>query len=295
MKTTRSKPVKSPIRQALIVHRPNSPVALNLSREVALWLEAKGLKILSHPKQNLGAKRKRVTSNALKKIDLVIVIGGDGTYLEAVRLLKGHQIPILGINMGSLGFLTVVRADDAFQALELTLNGKMEPSCRSLLDIQVLRGRKVRLKASALNDLVIERGPQSQLLHVLTFAGERLVSPIKADGLIVATPTGSTAYNLAAGGPILHPDVSAFVLTPICAHSLTNRPLIFPDHVPLQFRLHEERQTAMLTVDGRPVGHINALDQVLVKREKHQHMVLRQPNDSYFDLLREKLKFGERA
>lgn len=286
---------RRPVKKVLLVHRPDSPAALALAREIAIWLKGRKIKVFSHPQRRIGKGVPAARGAAVRRVDLALVLGGDGTYLEAARILQDSNIPILGVNLGSLGFLTVVRAEDAYHALELTLSGKMQLRRRSLIAVEVRRKGKIRETLFALNDIVIERGPVSRLLNLAIYVERQLTAPVKADGLIIATPTGSTAYNLAAGGPILHPHVEAFVVTAICPHSLTNRPLIVPDREEMLFRLLDRSQRALLTVDGRKVTDITGEDEIIVRRAKHNHFVLRKPTDNYFNLLREKLKFGERA
>jgi NAD+ kinase len=286
---------RRPVKRVLVVHRWNSQSALTLARDIAAWLKARKIAVVSHPEQRLGKGIPAATAGNIRKVDLAVVLGGDGTYLSAVRLLQDANIPILGVNLGSLGFLTVVRAEDAFDAIEHTLNGKMQLRRRSLISVDVRRGGKSREHVYALNDAVLERGPQSQLINLSIYIERQLTAPVKADGLIIATPTGSTAYNLAAGGPILHPDVAALVVTPICPHSLTNRPLIVPDRGEMLLRLPGKNQRAILTVDGRKVTELTSEDEIVIQRAGHDHFVMRKPTDNYFNLLREKLKFGERA
>lgn len=278
-----------------IVYRSDREPAVELSIEVARWLKAKNLQVYSHPQQKIKGVTKLPQRGGLDRLDLIVVLGGDGTYLEAVRLLDGRKVPILGINMGSLGFLTETRIDEIYTALEDTLTNKMESRPRSMLSAQVFRGRRLRSEFTALNDVVLERGSLSHLIHLALYADGQFVNNVKADGLIIASPTGSTAYNLAAGGPILHPEVDAFVVTPICPHSLTNRPTLFPGMSALSFKLNAENQSAELTIDGQTRAEISHLDKVVVKKAPCQHFVLREPSHNYFDLLREKLKFGERA
>lgn len=282
------------IKNIVIVHRPDSAAAVKNSFELAGWLQKRGLHVYSHPQQKISHDVKKIKSSQLDKVDLVIVLGGDGTYLEAVRMLSGQKAPILGINMGSLGFLTETRKEDLYSAVTLTLENKMEKRPRALLEVKVLRLGKVISKANALNDVVIERGPFSQLINIAMYSENHMVGEVKADGLVIATPTGSTAYNLAAGGPILHPNVKSFVVTPICPHALTHRPIIFPDNQILTFRLLNKKQKAFLTVDGQNGGELRAGDEVTVTRAECDHYILRKPSQNYFDLLREKLKFGER-
>jgi NAD+ kinase len=261
---------------------------------VAAWLKGKKHKIFSHPRQVITKDFKALPANKIDALDLVVVLGGDGTYLEAVRLLHGAAIPILGVNMGSLGFLTFAPKESLYSVLQDTLDGRMDSRPRAMLDVQHLRGKKVISRYTALNDVVIERGPISQLISISFYSNEHLVNEVKADGLVIASPTGSTAYNLAAGGPVLHPQMRAIVVTPICPHSLTHRPIIFPDDQKLVFHLKNEKHRAQMTVDGQSREELRYQDEVVVTRSKCDHFVLRPPEHNYFDLLRTKLRFGER-
>jgi NAD+ kinase len=284
---------KKKIRKVVVVCRRNSPGALELGREVADWLADHKISVFHQPGQPISPKVKLLKSAS--DLDLVVVLGGDGTYLEAVRLLGASRVPLLGINMGSLGFLTVMRSQDAFQMLELAINGELELKSRSMIRISLRRAGKIRDQYTALNDLVIERGGHSHLIHIAMTVDKLPITSIKADGLILATPTGSTAYNLAAGGPILHPEVNALVATPICPHSLTSRPFIFPDERKLQLSLVGREARAMLTVDGKKKATLDSQDEVTIERETSDHLFLRKMGHNYFSLLKEKLKFGERA
>lgn len=296
MKPTTLKKHQSKISKVVIVFRKDTALAKQKAKEVALWLIDKGVKPFSHPKQALSlGKQKIPPAKSFASMDLVIVLGGDGTYLEAVRMLDKKAVPILGINMGSLGFLTNVPVEKMYQAIEDTLSLTMQMRPRSMLDVKVRSKGKVLAKHRALNDIVIERGSNSHLTNYSLFVDKQLISSIKADGVIIATPTGSTAYNLAAGGPILHPEVSSIVISPICPHSLTMRPTILPDNIELTFQLNETSKKAFLTVDGVHCGEISGNDEILVKKCDSYHYVLRDPSHNYFHLLKEKLKFGERA
>ncbi|MGE0527678.1 MAG: NAD(+)/NADH kinase [Bdellovibrionales bacterium] len=283
---------KKRIAKVAIVYRRGTPQALALAKELVTWLQERKIKAYSHPRQALpGAPRLRRP----KEMDLIAVLGGDGTYLEAVRMLGSDRVPLLGVNMGGLGFLTVTRAQDLFSLMQLAVEGKLELKHRSMVRIQLRRGTKLRAEYSALNDLVIERGPSSHLTHINVTVDKLPITSIKADGLIVATPTGSTAYNLAAGGPILHPEVDALVVTPICPHSLTSRPFIFPDARRIGFSVLGTGSRAVLTVDGIKKATVGHNDEVWVERNVRDHVFLRKVGHNYFSLLREKLKFGERA
>lgn len=277
-----------------IMYRPGTPEAVKQANEMAGWLDEQGFKVFSAIGQSLTKPAKKLVPAKLDEIEWVIVLGGDGTYLGAVRMLEGRQVPILGINMGSLGFLTETRLEDLYKAIISTLQNKNEFRIRSMLNVQVKRGGKTIKEYVALNDAVIERGSSTHLINIEIYSQKYLVGQMRADALIVATPTGSTGYNLAAGGPILHPDVKAMVVTPVCAHALTNRPLIFPDDQQLSFRVLTRDKKAVLTVDGLNCGEITYDDEVVIVRNAKDHFVIRKPSSNYFALLRDKLQFGQR-
>lgn len=281
------------IKRVALVYRIESDVAKARAFDLASLLVDHGITVYSHPTQKLPKPAEKYSNK--KSVDLVIVLGGDGTYLEAVRMTEGRPIPFLGVNLGSLGFLTANRAEDLDKVVNLALNGKLVPQKRTLLEVKVQDGKKTKAQWLALNDVVIERGPTSHLIHLGIEIGGQPVSDIKADGLIIASPTGSTAYNLAAGGPILHPFVDAVVATPICPHSLTSRPFIFPDDQTVSLNLIGSSQKAAVTVDGLKAAEINGGERICVRKSKLMHIMLRKPEHNYFMLLRDKLKFGERA
>ena len=283
---------KKKVRRVVIVHRRQTPAALATALELARWLKDRDIAVFSHSTQALKGVAK---IERLDKVDLVVALGGDGTYLEAVRLLGGERVPVLGFNMGGLGFLTVHRVAELFEMLELAIKGRLEMKTRTMLRVRVRTGQKFSAEFAALNDLVIERGPSSHLIHISMLVDGLPVTAVKCDGLIIATPTGSTAYNLAAGGPILHPDVDALVVTPICPHSLTSRPQIVPDARPIQFQIEGEDHRAVLTVDGIRCATVGPREQIWVERHSYDHLFLRKVGHNYFNVLKEKLKFGERA
>lgn len=300
-KTSAPMTTKSALKNAFapkniaIMYRPDTKEAVRQANELAVWLDEQGFTVYSALNQDLKKPAHKLTPAKVGELDWVIVLGGDGTYLGAVRMLEGRQIPILGVNMGSLGFLTEIRIEDLYKAIISTLQHKNEFKVRSMLSVQVKRGGRVEAEYVALNDAVIERGSNTHLINIEVFNEMQLVAAVKADALVIATPTGSTAYNLAAGGPILHPDVHAIVMTPVCPHALTSRPLIFPDDQKLSFKLVTQDKRVVLTVDGVNRGEITHNDEIVITRSKIDHFVIRKPSSNYFTLLREKLAFGQRA
>ena len=282
-------------KKIAIVYRIHSPSAVRLAKKLSVRLKSKRYKVYTAPEQKqIAGTDLLISSNELKEMSLVIVLGGDGTYLRAVRLLRGHSVPILGFNMGFLGFLTAHSVDDVFETVDLTLKNKMVVNSRACLQLYVHLKSGKRISFVALNDIVIERGSFSQLISTALYFDDSLVNHIKADGLIISSPTGSTAYNLAAGGPILHPEVQAFVVTPVAPHSLTSRSLIFPDNKKLVLKLNQLTSVAHLIVDGQKVLELAQEDEVHISRTATDHLMLRKPGHNFFKLLKDKLKFGDR-
>jgi NAD+ kinase len=282
-------------KKIAIVYRAPSADAIRMAKKVVTRLKAKRIKVFTAPEQKqLEGTQMLISSNELKEMSLIIVLGGDGTYLRAVRLLKGHSVPILGFNMGFLGFLTAHSADDAFKIIDDTLNGKMIVRSRARIHASVKLKTGRRVTFDALNDVVIERGSFSQLISTVIYLDKSYVNHIKADGIIISTPTGSTAYNLAAGGPIVHPQSKVLILTPVAPHSLTNRPLILPDDRKIILKLEQQMTGAHLVVDGQKVLELSQDDEITVYRADADHVMIRQPKHDFFELLKEKLKFGDR-
>ncbi len=276
-----------------IVYRPRKKEALQLAQRVIQWAQNHKISCYSHPKQKTLPKTKMLRKTQIDQIDLFIVLGGDGTYLKAVRLIDGRSIPIFGINLGSLGFLTepITQVE---QILDHILKGKMRIEMRSMLKVGIHKKGKPLTTYLALNDLVLERGPVTHLISLSIYSNQKLISSVKADGLIVSTPTGSTAYNLAAGGPIIHPSVSAIVVTPICPHSLTNRSITLSDKKEIIIKVNQSTQKAVFMLDGQFGGNINNKDEIIIQRSPKDHIFYATPEHCYFETLREKMKFGKR-
>ena len=276
------------------VYRPNKKDVYSKACQLSSWLIRKGFTCYHHPEQKPITNTSKLTDETLSKLDTVVVLGGDGTYLNAVRMLGMHtEVPILGINMGFLGFLTQVRSENLKQIIMQAIESKLRVSKRSMLKITLIRsGGKISMLA--LNDIVFERGNFSRLISMsITIDGITLCD-LKADGLIVATPTGSTAYNLSAGGPILAPGIPAIVITPICPHSLTNRPLTIPNTSQIQLKLTYERQRAIFMIDGYRQVDLTNEDKILITHSDKLHHMLLPPEVNQLEVLRSKLRFGQR-
>jgi NAD+ kinase len=224
----------------------------------------------------------------------LIVLGGDGTILSAARSTPGNDIPILPVNLGALGFLAAVTVDEVFPELERVLKGEHRVGRRQLLHCEVHRAGQVISRYDALNDVVITKASLARIIDVETRVDNHFVCRYKADGLIVSTPTGSTAYSLAAGGPILFPSLAAFCLTPICPHMLTNRPVLVPDSSEIRMLNLASDDDAYLTIDGQVGEPLRKSDLVVCQRSARSISLIRPPKLLYFDVLRQKLKWGER-
>ncbi|MBI2789236.1 MAG: NAD(+)/NADH kinase [Elusimicrobia bacterium] len=239
------------------------------------------------------------TARSLRDADLAIALGGDGTMLHVAREVAPRGIPLLGINVGTLGFLSASEAGDLKRCVSSVLSGRFAVEERSMLSAEVLRGgRRIYGPDLALNEVVIRCGEQARAITLSTRSGERFVADYFGDGLIVATPTGSTAYSLAASGPIIDPSLDVTLVAPICPHALTQRPLIVPAHLPLTIRLGKRREgeapRVLVSLDGRPGCDLKLGDEVRVRRAETPLRLLLPPGRSFFEVLRRKLKWGQR-
>jgi NAD+ kinase len=225
--------------------------------------------------------------------DLIIVLGGDGTLLSAARCVAGRDIPLFAVNLGHLGFLTSIRLEELYPELERALAGGHRIGKRRMVDCEVVRGGQKIASYSALNDVVITKTQLARMIDLDTHVDSHFVAAYKADGLIISTPTGSTAYSLSAGGPVIFPSVGALCITPICPHMLTNRPVIVPDNSVIQIFNHGEEGT-YLTIDGQVGEPLFKGDRIVCRSSEKTIQLIRPPKMLFFDVLREKLKWGER-
>jgi NAD+ kinase len=270
--------------------------------EIESWLAARGLETIfetataalmpPHPARRVADKPALVA-----QVDLAVVLGGDGTLLSVAGAAgaAGVDVPILGVNFGSLGFLTEATLPELYPSLEAALDGRARVEPRMLLRATTVRAGATLPEHLALNDVVITKAARARMTDLCVFVGEEFVTRVKADGLIVATPTGSTAYNLAAGGPIVQPVIDALVLTPIAPHMLTNRPIVIPatSLVRVQPQMNE-RDELYVTFDGQEGYELRAGDEVRIRCAERRVRLLRPSTRSYFDVLRQKLKWNER-
>ena len=270
-----------------IVVKKSNTEASKLAAAVTQFLESKKKKTLSNESLSI--------ESLILKSDVLLVFGGDGTLISVARRMIKKTIPILGINMGQLGFLTEIKKNEIFEQLSLVIKGKFELSQRALLECTLKRKGKTLIKAPVVNDIVLSKGSIARIFDLKILCDGKEVTQFKGDGLIVSTPTGSTAYNLASGGPIVSPSVEALILTPICPHSLTQRPLILPDQSKICVVPQTKSDSIHLTLDGQTSTELQSGDEIFVTRyKKHLIKLIHSKNRDYFSILREKLKYGFR-
>ena len=243
----------------------------------------------------LDGREKSLTRNEMPgQVDLIVVLGGDGTLLATARALNRKPVPLLAVNLGGLGFLTVITREELFATLELVLAGNLRSERRVQIEADIVRADEVIASYLALNDAVLNKGAIARVLDFDVWIDNKFISTYKSDGLIVSTPTGSTAYSLAAGGPVIIPSVAAFIVTPICAHTLTNRPIVLPDSAAIEVAVKSQRESVYLTVDGQVGIALRSDDTVRIKKAASHVELIQSPHKSYFEILRQKLKWGER-
>jgi NAD+ kinase len=226
------------------------------------------------------------------RVDLLVVLGGDGTILRTVRFVSEYDIPIVGINLGEFGYLTEVNLNEMYSALELIVKGEYQTDKRMMLDITIRQGEETIRQQSILNDVVITRGNLSRILNLETTVNEGYLTTFRADGIIISTPTGSTAYSLSAGGPIVFPEQDSFIINPICPFTLTNRPIIIPDDAEIKVILWTKGQGATLTLDGQVSYTMKSGDSILVKKSLYVTNLVSSPHRDYMEILRTKLGWG---
>jgi len=294
-------PQASSQKTAAIIARPDRPEVAQILPGLLIWLAEHGYKVIIDQETSTYIADQEVVPRSqmsARPLDLVVVLGGDGTLLSAARITAAVDVPLLGVNLGSLGFLTEVPLQSLYSMLEAIAQGRAAVEHRSLMQVQLLRGDPVRgetVRGSYLvfNDAVVNKTALARLNTYDLYIDKVFVSSYRADGMIVATPTGSTAYSLSAGGPVLMPTVNAFVITPVAPHSLTHRPLVVPDSVEIEILLRSEEEVAYLSLDGQPGLDLRDGDRVRCRRSEHQVSLFRTGTD-FFHLLRTKLKWGER-
>ena len=285
------------IKKVGIVSKPKKLEIREIVPPLLKWLRGRGIEVCIDKETEtiVNTTEPCLTRNEIPgKADLLIVLGGDGTLLATARALNRKPVPILAVNLGGLGFLTVITREELYPALESVLSGEFRVERRVQIEGSLIRADEAITSFLALNDVVLNKGAISRILDFELHVDGRFVSSYKSDGLIVSTPTGSTAYSLAAGGPITVPSVAAFIVTPICAHTLTHRPLVLPDTAGIEIAVKTQREAAYLTVDGQVGIATHSDDRVRIKKADSYVELVQSPNKDYFRILQQKLKWGER-
>lgn len=282
------------IRCVGVVVKPDDTEAWETACELSAWLKERGIETVGEPRsQTEVGDIHEVDAETFKKdVDLIVVLGGDGTMLSTARLTGDREILVLGINYGSLGYLTEFRIEEMFVALDEIFRGNYEIDRREMLDVEHWRDNGRLAEGRVLNDVVINKAVLARIIEIEVELNGQFVNSFRADGLIVSTPTGSTAYNLSAGGPIVYPSMNAVVLTPICPFTLTNRPIVMPDTAEIVLRLKNESDGVVLTLDGQVGYQMKRDDQVRIRKSSTNFNLVQPPNRNYFDVLRNKLKWG---
>ena len=267
--------------------------AIKKADELEKWLHSKDIDVVR--KENI-RPRSRIEdvdeSSAPPDLFCIFVLGGDGTFLSAVRWIGDQTIPILGVKFGEVGFLAETAEESLFSAAEAVLNNEFTTEPRMRLLVKVIREERELACETVLNDIVVNKGALARLAHIETYINDHYMTTYSADGLIVATPTGSTAYSLAAGGPIIHPGVPGILITPICPFTLTNRPLVVPDSACIRIRLAKESSDIMLTFDGQGGLEIDEKDTIVIQKGPHPVKMITMPDQHYIDVLKDKLRWS---
>ena len=284
------------IRVVGIVAKPRSSRAAAVLPELTAWLAARGIDVLldQEAAEYMPAAKGLTRGEVATCAQLVIVLGGDGTLLSTARAAAGRDVPLFAVNLGGLGFLTAIKVDELYHQLQRALAGDFQIEHRGMLATELWRGERRLTANQALNDMVLSKAEIARMIDLEVRIDGSLLCAYKADGLIIATPTGSTAYSLSAGGPIIYPTVSAFAITPICPHSLTNRPVIVPDQSVIEVTIPAEVHSAYMTIDGQIGETVLRGDRIVCRRAEPSISLVHPPEMVFFDVLREKLKWGGR-
>ncbi len=277
-----------------LVAKYEEPKATEMVRKLLPWLKSRGKQVLIEDGVVRAGGKPCSKVEMAKRADLIISLGGDGTLLSIAPLVERPDVPILGVNLGGLGFITEVAIDELESILAKTLKGDFFAEKRLTLEILVQRKKGKRSRFRVLNDAVITKGARSRIIDLETHVESEYLCTYRADGLIISTPTGSTAYSLAAGGPIIHPSLGAVILCPICPHTLTNRPIVVSSKAMISVTLRSSGGTVILSPDGRQGVRLNSGDRVEVRDYGVPVSLIKLPSRSYFEILRNKLKWGER-
>lgn len=291
---------RASIKRVGIVVKPHQPDALKTICGVVEWLAKRGIVLVGGPE----IERERIeheTGCAVEaldheelagSVDLMLVLGGDGTMIATARMLGDTEVPVLGVNYGGLGYLAEFRVEELYTALESILDGNYRIDTRVMLRVELMRGDKEVTRTRVLNDVVINKSALARIIEIETYLNQQFVNSFRADGLIVSTPTGSTAYNLSAGGPVIYPSMNAVVITPICPFTLSNRPLVVPDDAVIELCLKTPKEDVALTLDGQVGLPLEVEDRVMIRKSRTTFQLVQPMNRNYFEVLRDKLRWG---
>jgi NAD+ kinase len=285
------------IQNVAIFAKVHDPRCLGIASDLINWLEEKGCTPLPEAQltRQLGYPRTLSEEEIRNQAELVVVLGGDGTLISVARHFSGRDVPVLGVNLGSLGFLTEITVDELYTRLEKVLEGNPRVSERMMLEVTLHREGQQIEKCHVLNDMVINKGALARIVDLETKVNRHFLTTYKADGLIISTPTGSTGYSLSAGGPIIHPLMSCIVITPICPHTLTNRPIVVTDESVISITVASSfDEKVYLTLDGQVGFELHEGDSVEVRKALMTTALVMSKTRDYFEVLRTKLKWGER-
>ncbi|HEY6215063.1 MAG TPA: NAD(+)/NADH kinase [Pyrinomonadaceae bacterium] len=290
----------SAIKRIGIVLKPHQPEALKTICELVVWLAERNIKLTGGPE----IERERIEhqtgcgvdelehESIAANVDLILVLGGDGTMIATARMVGDQEVPVLGVNYGGLGYLAEFRIEELYTALESILAGNYRLDRRVMLAVELRSGDAPAQFNRVLNDVVINKSALARIIEIEAYLNRQYVNSFRADGLIVSTPTGSTAYNLSAGGPVIFPSMNAVVITPICPFTLSNRPIVVPDDAEIELLLKTDNEEVALTLDGQ-VGHpLKVKDRVAIRKSRTTFNLIQPMNRNYFDVLRDKLRWG---
>jgi NAD+ kinase len=288
------------IKRIGIVVKPHQPDALKTLCGLVEWLDKRGLALAGGPaiereriEQETGCAVESIEDDKLAaNVDLMLVLGGDGTMISTSRMVGDAEVPVLGVNYGGLGYLAEFRVEELYSALESILAGHYRIEKRVMLAVELLRGEDQVTRNRVLNDVVINKSALARIIEIEAYLNQQFVNSFRADGLIVSTPTGSTAYNLSAGGPVVYPSMNAIVITPICPFTLSNRPIVVPDESVIELRLKTQNEEVALTLDGQVGFPLRAEDRVVIRKSKTTFNLVQPMNRNYFEVLRDKLRWG---
>ncbi len=283
------------MKNIAIFAKVHDPRCQDVALQLISWLRGRGLVPLveAHLARHIGFTE-TIINDIPDKTDLVVVLGGDGTLISVARLIGDREVPILGVNLGSLGFLTEITLDELCASVDRYLSGDYKVSERIMLHVAVVRNGSIIEEKRVLNDLVINKGALARIIDLETTINGNYLTTFKGDGLIISTPTGSTGYSLSANGPILYPELECFVITPICPHTLTNRPIVVASDAQVTVELKCIKEDVFLTLDGQVGVELKCGDEIRIRKaEKRTRLIISSSRD-YFEILRTKLKWGER-